>query len=142
MKSYTRKYGDDKDFSMPCWFCQQICHMSIDELDSAAISNFYCQNKVCQDHRVNHIFAERFGTEVYAVLSKVTLSINLNSRLYEARYLVNSKELELLEKVNLPISDSDSLDFYLTPVFCMPYESLPLTPQNIKHKLPTLLLFL
>lgn len=138
---YTRKFGENISFTISCWFCQQTCYGSIDEFETT--SNFYCRNKSCQTHHLNYIFLENFGHEIiHSTLDKVRFSVNLNSNSYQITYLVNNKEIQVLRRVNLNTADSDSLDFYLAPVFTLPYESLTLTPQNVKDKLPTLLLFL
>jgi len=124
---------------MNCWFCNQF------------VENSMCQTQSCRNHyvvyirRTNKLNILNELDELFRVQFKTTLYTNTTARDYIINYLPIQEQIEVVEQITPPLdpeSECPSIPYEYKIVFKIHYDSLILTPQNAKSKLPTLLIFL
>lgn len=136
---YTKAYGEPYNFTMECWFCHQPTKPSL------------CRSEECLKYAVNYVFLEEHNvrTCTYA-LTKAQFAATLDSREYLINYLPLTRQMEVIERIALSAKPVMGVDYYLKiagvdyaikDVFVISCDSLILTPQNVKDKLPTLITF-
>ncbi len=112
---YTKNYGDPYDFTMDCWFCNQQTKPN------------FCRNEECRKSFVRYMFFEQHeSTSVHYSLRKVQFISYLNSREYFINYLPITNQLEVIEKIIIPLpedSESVGINYRLKEVLLISYNS-------------------
>lgn len=109
---------------MNCWFCQK---------------QFYSHENMCLSQTCGASYHFRNGN-LYRVYFHAYFPKNKE---YIISYYPEEKNLRVVERIDPPFTgDYTTFSSYHQNVLRIPYTSLTLTPQNVKEKLPILLLFL
>jgi len=128
-EDFTKRCSD-LTVCIRCWFCNENITMPA------------CQNTDCLKASVLYSIKEYHDSENgFYNLQKVQFKTNINKRNYRINYHLPNSQMTVFQLNHHPDSAGS---FNITSqkfVLSITYESLILTPQNVKDKLPLLITF-